>query len=246
MPEGARQVVLRAGANAVKILVAGHGGLVAMRSSRLRSRSMKTIHIRELDESGSYKLISAAVTPRPIAWTATLGPDGSVNLAPYSSFTFISYSPPKVLISIGPGNVALKDTLANVAKRGEFTVSSVTPELLQPMVDSSHTFAAEVSEAAALDIALAPASVIETPFVRDAAVAMECRLDRIVDVGDEHAHRLVIGDVVCFHVADRLWQGDRIDAVAYASLGRIGGPLYVTRGEMLKAQISPHLKAEAS
>ena len=58
-------------------------------------------------------------------------------------------------------------------------------------------------------------------------------------VGDEHAHRLVIGNVVCFHVAEALWQGDRIDPVGYASLGRIGGPLYVTRGETITARISP-------
>ncbi|MDQ6432544.1 flavin reductase family protein [Mesorhizobium sp. LHD-90] len=199
---------------------------------------MITIPTQGLDENRSYKLISAAVTPRPIAWTATLSEGGGVNLAPYSSFTFISYSPAKVLISVGPGTDALKDTLANAIARREFSISSVTPDLLQPMVDSSHPFAPDVSEAAALAVALSPGTVIATPFVRDAAVAMECRLDRIVEVGDEHAHRLIIGDVVCFHVAEALWQGDRIDPVAYASLGRIGGPLYVTRGETVTARIS--------
>ena len=203
---------------------------------------MITIPTRDLDETRSYKLISAAVTPRPIAWTATLAEDGGVNLAPYSSFTFISYSPAKVLISVGPGTEVLKDTLANAMARGEFSISSVTPDLLQPMVDSSHSFASDVSEAAALGIALAPATVIATPYVRVAAVAMECRLDRVIEVGDEHAHRLIIGDVVCFHVADALWQGDRIDPVAYTSLGRIGGPLYVTRGETVRAQIAQSIK----
>jgi len=203
---------------------------------------MIVIPTQDLDETRSYKLISAAVTPRPIAWTATLSPDGGVNLAPFSSFTFISYFPAKVLISIGPGTDVLKDTLANAMARGEFSISSVTLELLQPMVASSHPFPAGVSEAATIDIPLAPASIIATPFVRDAAVAMECRVDRIIEVGDAHAHRLIIGDVVCFHVAEALWQGDRIDPVAYASLGRIGGPLYVTRGDVIRAQVSPTLK----
>ncbi|MCO5073064.1 MAG: flavin reductase family protein [Rhizobiaceae bacterium] len=202
---------------------------------------MISIDAKGLDESQSYKLISAAVTPRPIAWTATLVRDGGVNIAPFSSFTFISYSPPKVLISVGPGTDVLKDTLINVTDRREFTISSVTPEFLRPMVDSSHAFAPEISEAARLDIAMAPSAQIETPFVSGAQVAMECRLDRIVEVGDDHAHRLIIGTVVCFHVADELWRGDRIDAAAYASLGRIGGPLYVTRGEIVRAQISPSI-----
>ncbi|OJX76128.1 flavin reductase family protein [Mesorhizobium sp. 65-26] len=203
---------------------------------------MITIPTHDLDENRSYKLISAAVTPRPIAWTATLDGRNGVNLAPFSSFTFISYLPAKVLISVGPGTDVLKDTLANAMARGEFSISSVMPDQLQAMVDSSHAFDAGISEAATLDVALAPATVIETPFVRDAAVAMECRVDRIIEVGDAHAHRLIIGDVVCFHVADALWLGDRIDPVGYASLGRIGGPLYVTRGEIVRAQISPTVK----
>lgn len=207
----------------------------------MTDKSTITIPAEDLDEERSYKLISAAVTPRPIAWTATLGPNG-VNLAPYSSFTFVSYSPAKVLISVGPGTEVLKDTLVNAQKRGEFTISSVTPDLLQPMVDSSHAFGPDVSEATALDIALSPATLIETPYVRDAAVAMECRIDRIIEVHDDHAHRLIIGNVVCFHVADALWRGDRIDPIAYASLGRIGGPLYVTRGETVRAQISASLR----
>lgn len=200
---------------------------------------MIAIPVKDLGEDRSYKLISAAVTPRPIAWTATLGPGGIVNLAPFSSFTFISYSPPKVLISVGPGTDVLKDTLSNVIERGEFTVSAVTPELLRPMVDSSHPFPPDVGEAAALGVAMTRSREIETPFVADAGVAMECRLDRIVEVGDVHAHRLIVGDVLCFHVADALWAGDRIDPVAYDSLGRIGGPLYVTRGEIVRAQVSP-------
>jgi flavin reductase (DIM6/NTAB) family NADH-FMN oxidoreductase RutF len=203
---------------------------------------MITIPTHDLDENRSYKLISAAVTPRPIAWTATLDRRNGVNLAPFSSFTFISYLPAKVLISVGPGTDVLKDTLANAMARGEFSISSVMPDQLQAMVDSSHAFDAGISEAATLDVALTPATVIETPFVRDAAVAMECRVDRIIEVGDAHAHRLIIGDVVCFHVADALWLGDRIDPVGYASLGRIGGPLYVTRGEIVRAQISPTIK----
>jgi flavin reductase (DIM6/NTAB) family NADH-FMN oxidoreductase RutF len=63
---------------------------------------------------------------------------------------------------------------------------------------------------------------------------MECRVDRIVEVGDDDRHRLIIGTVVCFHIDEAIWQGDRIDPAAYQALGRIGGPLYVTRGEILK------------
>lgn len=188
-----------------------------------------------LNSDSAYKLISATVTPRPIAWVSSLNAAGGVNLAPFSSYTFISYSPPKVLISIGPGTDKLKDTLVNAGARGEFCVSSVTPDFLKAMANSSFAYENGQSEATELGIDLAPARLIETPFVAGAAVAMECRVDRIVEVGDDDRHRLIIGTVVCFHIDEAIWQGDRIDPAAYQALGRIGGPLYVTRGEILKA-----------
>lgn len=205
--------------------------------SRPDATRMMTFDVEALDADRGYKLISAVVTPRPIAWVSSRNAAGAINLAPFSSYTFISYQPPRVLISVGPGTQALKDTLVNIGARGEFAVSSVTPDLLQPMVDSSFSFDAEESEAEALGIALRVPTLIETPFVAEAVVALECRLDRIIDVGDDDAHRLVIGTVVCFHVHPSVWQGDRIDPEAFRPLGRIGGPLYVERGELLRAPV---------
>lgn len=186
-----------------------------------------------LDGAGSYKLVTAIVTPRPIAWLASLGPEGNCNLAPFSSYTFISYDPAKVLVSIGPGVEQLKDSLANIMAQGEFTVSAVTPDLLDPMVQTSANFPPETSEAAALGIAMQTSSHVRPPFVSGAPAAMECRLDRIIEVADADRHRLVIGTVVCFHVRPDVWAGDRIRIRSYAALGRIGGPLYQEAGEIL-------------
>lgn len=194
-----------------------------------------TLESAALTSDEAYKLISASVTPRPIAWVSSRNARGAVNLAPFSSYTFISYTPPKVLISVGPGTERLKDTLVNIDATGEFCVNAVTRDLVDPVVKSAFAFPLQESEADSLDVAMHPARLVETPFVADAAVAMECRLDRIIEVGDLDAHRLIIGTVVCFHVRRDIWQGDRIDAELYQPLGRIGGPLYVTRGEMLNA-----------
>lgn len=187
----------------------------------------------KLDEDQRYKLISAIVTPRPIAWVASLNPAGAVNLAPFSSYTFISYSPAKVLFSAGPGVERLKDTVANIEARGEFTVNSVTATVLEPMVDSAFEYDRAESEAELLGIALAPSSDIATPRVAGVAAAMECRLDRIIPVGDQDDHRLIIGTVACFHVEPAIWTEDRIDPKLFRPMGRIGGPLYQERGEIV-------------
>lgn len=186
-----------------------------------------------LDENQSYKLVSAIVTPRPIAWVGSLSASGVMNLAPFSSYTFISYNPAKVLFSAGPGGDELKDSVANTEARGEFTISSVTPEFLGQMVDSSFEFDPHESEAELLGIKLAQSTTIATPFVAGVAAALECKLDRIIEVGDADDHRLVIGTVTCIHVDPAIWARDRIDPKLFRPMGRIGGPLYQERGEII-------------
>ncbi|MEZ5805137.1 MAG: hypothetical protein R3E51_17160 [Rhizobiaceae bacterium] len=118
---------------------------------------------------------------------------------------------------------------------GEVLCQCGERDLLDPVVNSAYAFPPDASEAAELRVAMQPSRLIGTPFIADAVIAMECRLDRIIDVGDLDAHRLIVGTVVCFHVREAVWQGDRIDPSLYRPLGRIGGPLYVTRGDMLNA-----------
>ncbi|MEZ5805138.1 MAG: hypothetical protein R3E51_17165 [Rhizobiaceae bacterium] len=72
----------------------------------------------KLTSDQAYKLISATVTPRPIAWVSSRNGSGAVNLAPFSSYTFISYTPPKVLDQRRASKTeSLKDTLVNVGDR---------------------------------------------------------------------------------------------------------------------------------
>ena len=201
------------------------------------TNQMLTFASEALDSAQNYKLITAIVTPRPIAWVASLNDEGACNLAPFSSFTFISYDPPKVLISIGPGGAQRKDTTRNIVTRGEFTVSAVTPELLRPMVNSSYAFDRDQSEAEVLGLALTPATQIATPYVATSPAALECKLDRVIEVGDNDQHDMIIGTVTAFHVDSKVWAKDRIDPKLYQILGRLGGAVYVERGRLISMAV---------
>jgi flavin reductase (DIM6/NTAB) family NADH-FMN oxidoreductase RutF len=193
---------------------------------------MVAIDARPLDGSAAYRLISGIVTPRPIAWVSSLNASGAVNLAPFSSYIFLTYDPPKIGLSIGPGSTVLKDTLHNIEGRREFVVNSVSPDQLEAMVETSLGFPPGRSEAEALGIAMAPSLQVTTPRVRDSEVAMECVLDRVVPLEDRDAHRLVIGRVITFQVDAVVLGGDRIDPHAFRPVGRIGGRLYAMPGEI--------------
>ncbi|MFB6557234.1 flavin reductase family protein, partial [Streptomyces sp. NPDC056405] len=50
----------------------------------------------EMAPNEFYKLLTATVVPRPIAWVSTMSPDGTANLAPHSFFSIASVRPPVV------------------------------------------------------------------------------------------------------------------------------------------------------
>jgi flavin reductase (DIM6/NTAB) family NADH-FMN oxidoreductase RutF len=73
------------------------------------------VDLSTLEPRHAHDLLASALIPRPIAWVSTISSDGKVNLAPFSFFTGISWSPP--LLAFSPVNRAdgsKKDTVKNI------------------------------------------------------------------------------------------------------------------------------------
>lgn len=76
-----------------------------------------------------YKLMSAAITPRPIAWLTTLSPEGVRNAAPYSFFNMMGAAPPLVAVGLmRQPDGSYKDSARNVLETGEFVVNLVSEQ----------------------------------------------------------------------------------------------------------------------
>ncbi len=162
--------------------------------------------------AGFYKLMTAVVVPRPIAWVTTLTPDGVVNLAPHSFYTVACARPPIVMFT----SVGRKDTLRNVTRTGEFVVNLATAPLLREVNNSSARFEPDQSEAAGLGIALEPSVSVRPPRVRDSPVSVECTLHSTTELGDS---TMVLGDVVRITVEESVLvaghpEYDRLDPLA--------------------------------
>ncbi len=162
--------------------------------------------------AGFYKLMTAVVVPRPIAWVTTLTPDGVVNLAPHSFYTVACARPPIAMFT----SVGRKDTLRNVTRTGEFVVNLATAPLLHEVNNSSARFEPDESEAAGLGIALEPSVSVRPPRVRDSPVSVECTLHSTTELGDS---TMVLGDVVRITVEESVLvaghpEYDRLDPLA--------------------------------
>jgi flavin reductase (DIM6/NTAB) family NADH-FMN oxidoreductase RutF len=184
----------------------------------------------------NYKLMTGLVVPRPIAWVTTLSPDGKVNLAPFSAFTFCCHKPPMITITVGLHEYdrrgELKDTVVNILREREFVVNIANQTLLEALHASSAVYPADLSEVEALGLATCDSATIRTPRLADAPAALECRLHSTIELG-EAGDRIVIGRVQMFQVADHLFRNGKVDTRELNPIARLGGPNYAVLGEIL-------------
>lgn len=161
----------------------------------------RTVFDPEDEDVNAYRLLTALVVPRPIAWVSTLDAEGRGNLAPHSFFTVASGRPPVVLFS----SLGRKDTVRNIEATGEFVVNLATEPLLRQVNASSAPLAPGQDEAVLLGIETAPSQTVAPPRVARSPASIECRLERIVEVG--HAF-VVFGTVTAISVdSDALEDG---------------------------------------
>ena len=194
-----------------------------------------------LSADAAYAWQIATILPRPIAWTSTLNEDGSANLAPFSFFTGVSSDPPSCLICVSrrklqpDGGRPPKDTWRNIARSGEYVIHVVNDALAQQMNATSRDFPYGTDEIAAAGLTKVASDKVAPPRVAEAPVAMECRLERIVEVG-RAGTAIIVGEILLWHVSDELLVGGRIDLGRLDAIGRMGGPSYARTHDRFEMQ----------
>ncbi|MEA2935371.1 MAG: hypothetical protein QOD74_2017 [Variibacter sp.] len=183
----------------------------------------------------SYKLLTGVVVPRPIAWVTTRSASGTVNLAPFSAFTFVSPKPPMLAISVGQKAGIFKDTARNILSREAFVIHIVHRGLVDPVHMSSIEHPPDVSEVEHLGLKTAESVVIDVPRLVDAPIAMECKLRHCIEFGETRS-RLLVGEVVMFHFRDGLVRNGKIESAELDPLCRLAGPRYAALGEIITVQ----------
>jgi flavin reductase (DIM6/NTAB) family NADH-FMN oxidoreductase RutF len=177
------------------------------------------------DEFGSaYRLLSTAVTPRPIGWISTQSTEGVDNLAPYSFFNVVAVDPPVVMFA-PVGNQDLKDTPQNIKETEQFVVNTVTRDLVEQMNATSATLPSGESEFDAVEIERAESTLVDPPRVAAAKVAFECELYDWIDVGGSV---LILGEVVHAHVEDSVLTDGKLDTEKLDTVGRLAGSQYAS------------------
>jgi flavin reductase (DIM6/NTAB) family NADH-FMN oxidoreductase RutF len=92
-----------------------------------------------------------------------------------------------------------------------------------------------VDEFATAGLTPVPSGVVKPPRVGESPVNLECSLVKTVPLSTQPlGGSVVIGQVVLFHVDDRLLNGMRIDQDQLRAIGRMGGAEYTRTGDRFR------------
>jgi flavin reductase (DIM6/NTAB) family NADH-FMN oxidoreductase RutF len=185
-----------------------------------------------LDPETAYRLITGVVVPRPIAWVTSLSASGVLNLAPFSAFTFVSPKPPMLAISIGRKGKAYKDTAQNILNNEEYVVHIADSTLMNAVHESSTEHPSDVSEVEELRLSTLPGERTRVPRLVAAPIAMECRFRQCLEFGETRS-RLIVGEVLVFHIREGLLNNGKIETETLDPIARIAGPRYARLGEIV-------------
>ena len=175
-----------------------------------------------LPAENRYKLLTATVTPRPIAWVTTCSAKGEINAAPYSFFNVMGHTPPTVAIGLLP------------SATGEFVINLVSETMAEAMNQTCVAAPHGVDELQLAGLEGIASDAVKPPRIAGAPVAMECRVLSSMVTGP--AQTIVIGTVVRMHIADQfVMDADRchVDTPALQLIGRMHGSGWYTRSQDL-------------
>ena len=167
---------------------------------------------------------SALVSPRPIGWISTRDESGRENLAPYSFFNAVAYTPPQVMFastSAKQDRHLGKDSLANIDRTGVFCVNVVEYGMRDVMNLSSGPWDADTDEFEKAGVERVECDTIACSRVARAPANLECKVTQIVRLPGE-TNYVTFGEVTGIHLRDDCLVDGIFDITRFSPLARCG------------------------
>lgn len=197
----------------------------------------------------NFKLMTSAISPRPLGFLSTVSKDGVHNLAPFSYFTVVCADPPIFTIGISNSPSGLKDTPKNIVETGELTINIISEWLVEASNETSANAPSDIDEWELSGLSKLPSTKVKPPHVAESAFSVEAKLLYRHDFEPKskegkHSGTLFIVEGVNFHAREDLLneRKNNIDITRYKPVARLGGCIYTvtdTGFEIPKPLYSP-------
>ncbi len=197
------------------------------------------IDLTKIESRKAHDLLTGSIIPRPIAWVSTANEKGQTNLAPFSFFTGVSWSPPVLAFSVvNRADGSKKDTVINIEKIPEFVVHIVSVDLLAPMEFSAQSLPYGNDEHEIKGIHFIPCKTIKPHRISEAKISFECKLEKIVTIGKgANAGNLILGNIQLVHMNDNLLNDQIVlNPTEIDALGRLSGNKYCRLDSIIESE----------
>ncbi|MEU4780587.1 flavin reductase family protein [Micromonospora sp. NPDC023633] len=186
------------------------------------------INPTQLSEQQVYSFMCSAIVPRPISWISTVDARGVTNLAPFSYFMGVCCKPMTVLFCpvFGSEERPKKDTLLNIEQVPEFVINVTQEKTVVAANLSGAPVPHGESEFDLVGVTPEPSTRVRPPRVREANLALECRVQDIIEVNSGPGGGwVVLGTVLAIHAQDGIFdpQTMRVDLGQLQPVARLGG-----------------------
>ncbi|MGH2665250.1 flavin reductase family protein [Flavobacterium sp.] len=191
---------------------------------------MLSISPKEIPTTQMQAYLQGAIGPRPIAFASTIDGNGKPNLSPFSFFNVFSANPPILIFSPARrvrGNTT-KHTLENAKITHEVVINVVNYAIVQQASLSSTEYAEGVNEFVKAGLTPIPSHVVKPYRVAESPVQFECKVNEIIELGQEGgAGNLIICEVVKIHIDESILdESGTIDQHKIDLVARMGGNWY--------------------
>ncbi|PYZ92331.1 hypothetical protein CR194_15980 [Salipaludibacillus keqinensis] len=198
---------------------------------------MTNIHPNQLSKKETYRLLTSAVAPRPIAFVTSISEDGVLNAAPFSYFNLISAEPPLLSISIGRKQGHQKDTARNILQVGEFVVHVTDEDNVKAVNETSMNLPSDQSEVEKVGLSPTVSDVVGVPSLKESKVRFECTLEKhLVFEERDSATDFIIGRIVNCYVDDNLYKDGVVRTDKLKPVARLGGKEYASLGKIFELE----------
>ena len=191
---------------------------------------IKTIDVVSGETTSLYKYLSAAVTPRPIAFVSTIDAKGNKNLSPFSFFNVFSVNPPILVFSPvrRVRNNTSKHTLDNVNQVKECVISLVTENIAQQVSLTSCDFDSETNEFEKAGFTEVKSDIVTPSRIKESPINFECKVNKIINLGEEGgAGSLVLCEILKMHIEENILdENNEINPFKLNIVSRLGANWY--------------------
>lgn len=163
------------------------------------------------------KLVYITPAHAPVL-VSTISPFQTYNIGAFEQFMTCSNNPPRIILAITPNS----DTYKNILDGSDFCIGIPTLSIINQILMCGEKLPRNISEFDYSGLTHTASVKIKAPQIVECSVNIECRLHKIIDIGD---HSIIIGNVLNAVIDEVLFSADNKERRL-----NLNAPYYVSSG----------------